>query len=46
MGETYRVDPIKDLRPVCPNCHTIIHSQYPPYSIDEVRAMVRNNRAE
>ncbi len=43
-GETYRVDPIHDLRPVCPNCHVIIHRKNPPYSIDEVIAMIRNTR--
>ena len=25
IGETYVVDPIKDLIPVCPNCHLILH---------------------
>ncbi len=23
LGEEYQVDPIEDLRPVCPNCHAI-----------------------
>ncbi len=41
IGETYRVDPINDLRPVCPNCHVIIHKNNPPYSIDEVIAMIK-----
>ena len=27
IGESYVVDPIKDLIPVCPNCHTAIHSK-------------------
>ncbi len=46
IGEKYRVDPINDLRPVCPNCHFIIHTKNPPYSIDEVKAMIRNTRTE
>jgi predicted HNH restriction endonuclease len=25
IGETYEVDPVKDLRPVCPNCHAMLH---------------------
>ena len=25
IGEEYRLDPIKDLVPVCPNCHAILH---------------------
>ena len=38
---TYNVDPIQDLRPVCPNCHAVIHRVDPPYSIDDVREMIR-----
>lgn len=41
IGESYSIDPIKDLRPVCPNCHVIIHRRNPPYSIDEVMAMIK-----
>ena len=26
IGETYEVDPIKDLIPVCPNCHMALHA--------------------
>lgn len=38
----YQVDPIADLRPVCPNCHAVIHSRRPlPYSIEEVAAMLK-----
>lgn len=37
IGETYRVDPINDLRPVCPNCHAIIHRGDPPFSIEQVK---------
>ena len=42
IGERYQIDPINDLRPVCPNCHVIIHKKTPPYSIDEVMAMIKN----
>lgn len=40
IGESYKVHPIRDLRPVCPNCHAIIHTRNPAYSIDEVKAML------
>jgi predicted HNH restriction endonuclease len=33
----YGVDPVKDLRPVCPNCHAMIHRQHPPFTIEEMR---------
>jgi 5-methylcytosine-specific restriction protein A len=32
----YTVDPIKDLRPLCPNCHAMIHRKRPAFSIDEL----------
>jgi 5-methylcytosine-specific restriction enzyme A len=37
----YRVDPKKDLRPVCPNCHAVIHRHKPPLSMAEARRLVR-----
>jgi 5-methylcytosine-specific restriction protein A len=40
IGKEYQVDPIRDLLPVCPNCHLIIHSKREPFTIDEVRAML------
>ncbi len=41
VGQAYIVDPIHDLRPVCPNCHAVIHSRLPPYTIDEVKRLIR-----
>jgi 5-methylcytosine-specific restriction protein A len=38
IGQAYVVDPIGDLRPVCPNCHAMLHKRTPPYSLDELRA--------
>lgn len=40
IGEQYEVNPAEDLRPVCPNCHAVIHMSNPPFSIEEVRAMM------
>jgi 5-methylcytosine-specific restriction enzyme A len=36
----YRVDPIKDLRPVCPNCHSVIHRGASLLSIEQARALL------
>ena len=36
IGEDYVVDPIKDLVPVCPNCHAMIHRRNPPLTIQEI----------
>jgi len=35
------VDPIEDLRPVCPNCHAVIHHSDPPLTIDAVRVLLK-----
>lgn len=40
INEKYIVDPIKDLRPVCPNCHAVIHSRRPPFGVSEVKNML------
>lgn len=40
IGEAYEVDPIKDLRPVCPNCHAMLHRRVPALSIEELRVML------
>lgn len=37
IGEEYEIDPIHDLRPVCPNCHAMLHRARPPLSIEELR---------
>ncbi len=36
LGPGYKIDPISDLRPVCPNCHAVLHRKEPPYSLDQV----------
>ncbi len=41
IREEYVIDPIRDLRPVCPNCHAVIHSRRPAYSPEEVRSMLQ-----
>jgi predicted HNH restriction endonuclease len=40
IGEEYVVDPIEDLRPVCPNCHAMIHRRSPPLSIQEIKNLL------
>jgi predicted HNH restriction endonuclease len=45
IGPDYVVNPIEDLRPVCPNCHAIIHRCTPPYSIEDVRRFLDSRRS-
>lgn len=36
INEKYELNPVADLRPVCPNCHAMLHRKSPPYSIEEL----------
>ena len=38
----YTVDPVRDLVPVCPNCHAMLHQRKPPFSIDELSSMLKS----
>lgn len=40
VGPGYQVDPVNDLRPVCPNCHAMLHRRCPALSIDELRRLL------
>jgi 5-methylcytosine-specific restriction protein A len=43
IGAEYKVNPIEDLRPVCPNCHAMLHQTTPAMSIEKLREIVREN---
>lgn len=40
INSEYVLDPIKDLVPVCPNCHAMIHQTKPIKSISEMKRIV------
>jgi hypothetical protein len=40
IGKKYQVDPVKDLRPVCPNCHAMLHTEKPAMTIEKLREIV------
>lgn len=43
IGKNYVVDPIKDLIPVCSNCHTALHSKpNGTYTTDELKNAIKN----
>ena len=44
IGTEYVINPIEDLRPVCANCHAVIHLRTPPYSLEEVAARTIRDR--
>lgn len=41
IDENYKIDPTEDLRPVCPNCHAMLHKRKPAYSIEEIKDKIR-----
>lgn len=43
VGEEYVVDPVKDLIPVCPNCHAMIHKKNPPFTVEELKYILAEN---
>jgi 5-methylcytosine-specific restriction protein A len=44
LGAGYIINPRDDLAPLCPNCHSVVHRRTPPYSIEELRAMLSVGR--
>lgn len=37
VGGSHEVDPVVDLRPVCPNCHAMLHKRTQPLTIEELQ---------
>jgi len=38
----YKVNPTKDIVPVCPNCHAMLHTSNPPLGIEELKEIMAN----
>lgn len=43
IRESYRIDPIRDLIPLCSNCHSMIHRMQSPMDIMELKRIVGQN---
>lgn len=41
-----KVDPIEDLVPLCPNCHSVVHLRKKAYEVDEVKKMVERQKSK
>jgi predicted HNH restriction endonuclease len=41
VNESYVVDPVRDLRPVCPNCHAMIHRHDPPMTVADLKERIK-----
>lgn len=40
LAREYIVDPVRDLVPVCPNCHAMLHRDEPPLALDQLRDLI------
>lgn len=41
MGEGYNLDIERDLVPLCSNCHSMTHRRNPPYSVEELKEIIK-----
>jgi hypothetical protein len=37
----YRLRPMTDLAPVCPNCHAMLHTRNPPLTVEQLQSILR-----
>jgi len=44
VGQEYVLDPIKDLVPICPNCHAMIHRTRPILTIKQLKDHLLENK--
>lgn len=44
MGENHVVDPLKELYPLCSNCHSMIHKKIPPFTVEELKEIKNRNK--
>lgn len=41
ISEEYRINPLEDLVPLCPNCHAMAHRRNPPISVAELKSILK-----
>ena len=44
MNDSYFVNPVTDLVPVCANCHAMVHRHDPPMPVEDLRDLVNSRR--
>ena len=44
IRKDYEIKPTKDLVPVCPNCHAMLHTSEPPLSVSELKVIIEEHR--
>lgn len=40
MHKEYEIDPVNDLVPVCPNCHSMLHRKTPPLTVAQLKKLM------
>lgn len=43
--EQYQLNSLKDLLPVCPNCHAMLHTHNPPLDVEELKAILTEHQS-
>lgn len=43
IKKEYKLDPIKDLVSICPNCHAILHRRIPALTVDQLREHLKKS---
>jgi 5-methylcytosine-specific restriction enzyme A len=43
IGKEYKIDPIEDLIPVCPNCHSVLHLTKPTMTVEELKKCMKKS---
>ena len=38
------INPERDLRPICPNCHSMLHKKDPPLAISELKEIMERSK--
>lgn len=46
IGKNYKINPKKDLIPICPNCHAMIHKKgnNEVFSVDELKEIINKKK--
>lgn len=44
LGTDYVIDPRTDLVPLCSNCHSVVHQRTPPFTVEELRGLLKSCR--
>jgi len=46
IGESYKIDPVRDMVPLCPNCHAMVHrsNESKPLAVEVLRSIIDESK--